>query len=738
MSQAKHLASHLSGYGRYGDSMLMHVNPEEVRALNMMAGIAGRHITTNPDTGLPEAFNLFDILPFAVNLIAPGMGTAAQVALGAASGAASSAVEGGDPLTGALTGGVMGGIGGDLFGGGATPAPTAKAAEEALAKPLIDQAGNVAAAADVGKLALAEAPTQYATDLLGKGSDEFVGNLFSGKNLPYTIAGATALGSMLPGQEYKEEEEEYGPKNEWRPGEGYVPFQQAGVRSFTPGMISPTGVEQSWIGYGPSADPSTYRRFADGGQVSVADQLSNIRGPSQPYSLTTSTSKKGGTPGRVQGRVGAGRFRRNNPQAPQPQAPRQPAVVTPPDPMQLVQGGQNVGTPAFSPALYSPVGRGPDTYESVMAFRNGMKGGDGAPQINPGMNQGGSVGMGASASSPQGGAQQAGGKVGMPGSSNEGRPWWYGSDFKPAEGSSKGGLPSATSQPIDATAQQRNNPMQMPASAAPQAGNNDMQEQAMRNGGYVRRYADGGEVKSNDLTDFFTMGAVPFALNKIMDGGPWKLGLLGLPNLLNDRDKRGAAPTVGPAPATPGPGPGMRNGGYVRRYADGGPVMDGIAQGMQMPPMQEPAPMGVPMDAAMPQGAPQIDDQTLVRAAAAALSGQIPDGGPIIQMFVAKFGEQALQQLMAMVNPQIPENMGRLLKGPGDGRSDSIPAAIDGVAPAKLSTGEFVVPAKAVSKLGRGSTDAGAQKLQSMVNKVNRKSFETAPGVIDDMEPMRV
>ena len=91
-----------------------------------------------------------------------------------------------------------------------------------------------------------------------------------------------------------------------------------------------------------------------------------------------------------------------------------------------------------------------------------------------------------------------------------------------------------------------------------------------------------------------------------------------------------------------------------------------------------------------------------------------------------------------MVNPPIPENMGRLLKGPGDGRSDSIPAAIDGVAPAKLSTGEFVVPAKAVSKLGRGSTEAGAQKLQSMVNKVNRKSFETAPGVIDDMEPMRI
>jgi hypothetical protein len=157
--------------------------------------------------------------------------------------------------------------------------------------------------------------------------------------------------------------------------------------------------------------------------------------------------------------------------------------------------------------------------------------------------------------------------------------------------------------------------------------------------------------------------------------------------------------------------------------------MGGIAQGMEVPP----EPQGMPGGQG---GGSEMDDQRLIQLAAAALSGQIPNGEPIIQLFVAKFGEGALQKLMSMVNPQVPENMGRLLQGPGDGRSDSIPASIDGRAPAKLSTGEFVVPAKAVSKLGRGSTEAGAKKLQGMVNKVNRTSYDRAGGIIDDEEAM--
>jgi hypothetical protein len=61
---------------------------------------------------------------------------------------------------------------------------------------------------------------------------------------------------------------------------------------------------------------------------------------------------------------------------------------------------------------------------------------------------------------------------------------------------------------------------------------------------------------------------------------------------------------------------------------------------------------------------------------------------------------------------------GRMLKGPGDGMSDSIPGVIANKQPARLADGEFVVPADVVSHLGNGSTDAGAKRLYAMMDKV--------------------
>jgi hypothetical protein len=61
---------------------------------------------------------------------------------------------------------------------------------------------------------------------------------------------------------------------------------------------------------------------------------------------------------------------------------------------------------------------------------------------------------------------------------------------------------------------------------------------------------------------------------------------------------------------------------------------------------------------------------------------------------------------------------GRLLRGPGDGVSDSIPAVIGKRQPARLADGEFVIPARIVSELGNGSTEAGARKLYAMMERV--------------------
>jgi hypothetical protein len=62
----------------------------------------------------------------------------------------------------------------------------------------------------------------------------------------------------------------------------------------------------------------------------------------------------------------------------------------------------------------------------------------------------------------------------------------------------------------------------------------------------------------------------------------------------------------------------------------------------------------------------------------------------------------------------------RLLKGPGDGMSDDIPATIADKQPARLADGEFVIPADVVSHLGNGSTEAGAKHLHGMMDKVRK------------------
>jgi hypothetical protein len=68
---------------------------------------------------------------------------------------------------------------------------------------------------------------------------------------------------------------------------------------------------------------------------------------------------------------------------------------------------------------------------------------------------------------------------------------------------------------------------------------------------------------------------------------------------------------------------------------------------------------------------------------------------------------------------------GRLLKGPGDGVSDSIPAVIGNKQPARLADGEFVIPARIVSELGNGSTEAGARKLYAMMERIQKQRGKT-------------
>ena len=68
---------------------------------------------------------------------------------------------------------------------------------------------------------------------------------------------------------------------------------------------------------------------------------------------------------------------------------------------------------------------------------------------------------------------------------------------------------------------------------------------------------------------------------------------------------------------------------------------------------------------------------------------------------------------------------GRLLRGPGNGTSDNIPATIGDRQPARLADGEFVVPARIVSELGNGSTEAGARQLYAMMDRIQKARAKT-------------
>lgn len=65
---------------------------------------------------------------------------------------------------------------------------------------------------------------------------------------------------------------------------------------------------------------------------------------------------------------------------------------------------------------------------------------------------------------------------------------------------------------------------------------------------------------------------------------------------------------------------------------------------------------------------------------------------------------------------------GGYLEGDSDGQADLVKGNIDGVQEARLSHGEFVLPADVVAMLGNGNSDAGADALQDFMKSVRTKA----------------
>ena len=163
--------------------------------------------------------------------------------------------------------------------------------------------------------------------------------------------------------------------------------------------------------------------------------------------------------------------------------------------------------------------------------------------------------------------------------------------------------------------------------------------------------------------------------------------------------------------------PSQPNPYYRAQYAAQGGVMNSYAQGGIAALAQG----GMGNNLNFPQGrqdSTQYATPTQLPASASVINADYeaatdPYSGSPLKMADGGIAGYSLGGYAAGGNP-------RLLKGPGDGMSDNIPATIGGRQPARLADGEFVVPADVVSHLGNGSTDAGAKHLYKMMDRVRK------------------
>ena len=137
----------------------------------------------------------------------------------------------------------------------------------------------------------------------------------------------------------------------------------------------------------------------------------------------------------------------------------------------------------------------------------------------------------------------------------------------------------------------------------------------------------------------------------------------------------------------------------------------------------------------------EMNDKELISSAIDVIQGEINDPDKqqvILGQFVAQFGQDALQDLITRVQsgdiPAQSQEGDGMVKGAGDGMADMIPASMEGDQDVLLSDGEFVVPADVVSGLGNGSSDAGANKLEDMMDRVRelRTGDKAQPPAIPD------
>tara|TARA_R110002050_G_scaffold139344_6_gene263557 strand:- start:985 stop:2055 length:1071 start_codon:yes stop_codon:yes gene_type:complete len=119
----------------------------------------------------------------------------------------------------------------------------------------------------------------------------------------------------------------------------------------------------------------------------------------------------------------------------------------------------------------------------------------------------------------------------------------------------------------------------------------------------------------------------------------------------------------------------------------------------------------------------------LIELTSMAILGSLPEeeSEVVIQAFIDEFGDEAFQMLRDQVLETVvpgSQKEGEIV-GSGGGMDDEIMGMIGNQQPVAVSPGEYIVPADVVSGLGDGSTDAGVQELDGMLDRVRIERTNT-------------
>ena len=684
-------AQHLASQGRGNDSMLIHVSPRELKSLNDLAQVKGGSLSVNPNTGLPEAGFLEDLLPVAaavaLDYFAPGAGQAVGGALGLSSAAGTAAIVGGTTalLSGSVGKGLAAGLGayggsslfsalGDVGAAAAMPATGGGTAEQAIMQQEAARAAQATRSPftnaweglgesikDPSKLAnaaggwgaLGKSAAMAAAPLLMYGmpapkkqgqQPAAVDDKDMGQRYAYT---RKALPTPAP--------DPYGREQVYYTGDTYTPISNTQARSMygyaDGGMIN---------GLPEYAEPSVVRMAAGGTAPDVQYKYDPV---TQDFILVSSVDPNADTAessgigsGRQDNTFGGESFgdspRGGSPGESATVAAQKAAFAAMTPGEQAAQQAMaipnlvNLALPLPAKMLMSVLGIAPPGSTSS----GGVSATSGSPMS--GIASKGNVGQVANAVTT---AQNAiGNAIGAGAVGGTSAPGPSG-----MSGMGTGAHGAAVSAGISGGG----------------VGSGGVGSGGVGNGSGASS-AGGSSAGSaySDVRMKDNIKPIDHALNKVrqLDGITYDMGGKRSAGLSAQQVER-VLPEV------------------VHKDSKGMRKLDyGNTIGLLVEAVKE------------------LDSKNNGKAGGGMLSGYASGGLSDAHYNLGGYSDG-----------------GRLLRGPGDGVSDSIPAVIGKKQPARLADGEFVVPARIVSELGNGSTEAGARKLYAMMDRIQKARGKT-------------